>query len=428
MPTRLDIPIAPAVLPSGMRISDQGGSVSLASFSPPLKVKLLVLQGTPFCNIDCGYCYLPDRDSPHRMSPTVMEATIRNIVDSGLLGDNLCIAWHAGEPLVAGTAFYRRAFACIDSVIDGRCPVHHSIQTNAMLIDEEWCALFAEHRVRVGVSIDGPAEIHDRYRKTRDGKGTHAKAMRGVEQLRSKGVPFHGIAVVTASSLPYADEIFAFFLNAGFSDVGFNIDECEGEHRSSTICPEQERGFETFLRRMLELSQTWGGRLRIREFDQARRMIVEGLDPVHVSARRYPHNAQVLPLEILAVDHAGNFSTFSPELLGQPQSEYADFVFGNVLSDKLACVFSNPRFQNTYRQIVVGLERCRRECEYFELCGGGAPANKLYETGAFGSAETAYCRNVVRTPIRLMLAHLEDSLHRDVVHISPSRFLEANDG
>jgi uncharacterized protein len=117
----------------------------------------------------------------------------------------------------------------------------------------------------------------------------------------------------------------------------------------------------------------------------------------------------VLPLEILSVDHAGNFSTFSPELIGQDCPEYGDFVFGNVLDDPIAAMFSNPAFRRTYAQILAGVERCRRECEFFELCGGGAPANKLYENASFDSTQTAYCRSAVMAPLRIML----DALERD---------------
>jgi uncharacterized protein len=407
---RLSLSAVRTALRSRLRAPDGASDLGIASFSPPLQVKLLVLQSTPFCNIDCTYCYLPNRGSTARMTLPVIEAAVRNVLDSGLVGERLSIAWHAGEPLTAGLEFYRRAFACIDAVVAGRFPVRHSIQTNAMLIDQDWCDLFAERGIKVGVSVDGPAFIHDRNRKTRDGRGTHAKAMQGVGHLLRNAIPFHAIAVVTAVSLKHPDEIFGFFLAEGFRDVGFNIDELEGERRHSTIGREHERDFQRFLQRMLELSTAVHGRLRIREVDEARKVILRGLDPVLVSGKRYPHNAQVLPLEILSVDHAGNFSTFSPELLGQPSREHNDFVLGNVLEESVASVFSQPEFRGIYRQIAAGVERCRRECEYFELCGGGAPANKLYENGSFDSAETAYCRNVVMAPLRLMLSELERRL------------------
>jgi uncharacterized protein len=406
---RLSLSSVRAVLRSRDRAAQGAAALGIASFFPPLQVKLLVLQPTPFCNIDCTYCYLPNRASTERMSLPVVEAAIRNVIDAGLVSERLSIAWHAGEPLAAGLEFYRRAFACIDAIVAGRYPVRHSIQTNAMLIDQDWCDLFARHGVKVGVSVDGPAFIHDRNRRTRDGRGTHAKAMRGIGHLLRNAIPFHAIAVVTPVSLQHPDEIFEFFLAEGFREVGFNIDEREGERRHSTIGREHEHDFQRFLQRMLELSIAADGRLRIREVDEARKVILRGLESVRIGGKRHPHNAQVLPLEILSVDHAGNFSTFSPELLGQPSREHNDFVLGNVLEESVASVFSNPQFQSMYRHIAAGVERCRRECEYFELCGGGAPVNKLYENGSFASTETAYCRNVVMAPLRLMLASLEQS-------------------
>jgi uncharacterized protein len=405
--TRLSLPLVRAALRLKSRPQERLAGLAATSFDPPLKVNLLVLQATPFCNIDCSYCYLPDRDSLQRMDPAVMQAAIHSIADSGMLGDTLRVVWHSGEPLVAGHEFYRRAFACIDQAIAGRCVVQHSFQTNAMLIDRNWCDLFAEHHARVGVSIDGPEHIHDRHRRTRDGKGTHAKAMRGVACLLERGLPFHAIAVVTAASLEYADEIFDFFRAAGFQEVGFNIDEREGVHRESSIGPREELQVERFLARMLELSTLARGRPRIRELEEARQAILRGLPPVKIGGRAYPGNSQVVPFDILSVDHAGNFSTFSPELLGQPAREHGDFVFGNVLTDPIASAFSDPRFLAVYAQINAGVERCRRECDYFELCGGGAPANKLYENGSFESAETSYCRSVVIAPIRIALADLE---------------------
>jgi uncharacterized protein len=344
------------------------------------------------------------------MSLPVIEATIKNVIDSGLIGERLSIAWHAGEPLTVGRKFYEEAFHCIDMAVAGRYPVHYSIQTNAMLIDQDWCELFGAHQVQVGVSVDGPAFIHDQHRKTRDGKATHAKAMRGVGYLLRNRIAFHAIAVVTASSLAYPEEIFEFFLEEGFAEVGFNIDEREGERRESTIGAQQEPAFYRFLERLQQLSAANGHRLQIRELDEARKVLLRGLGAVQIGGVRYPHNAQVLPLEILSVDHCGNFSTFSPELLGQSREQYNDFVFGNVLEDRVSAIFSNPHFTAMYRQVMDGVDQCRSQCEYFELCGGGAPANKLYENGTFSSTDTAYCRSVIMAPLRLALADLEQRL------------------
>jgi uncharacterized protein len=92
------------------------------------------------------------------------------------------------------------------------------------------------------------------------------------------------------------------------------------------------------------------------------------------------------------VDHRGNFASFSPELLGLGSAHYGDFFLGNVETDSLAAAARSPRFAAIHRDIVAGVEQCRRECPYFPFCGGGAPVNKYCENGSFASTETLFCR------------------------------------
>lgn len=390
-------------------IAAPSGHVGLSSFDPPIAVRLLVLQPTPFCNLDCDYCYLPDRAARDRMSPAVVEATLTNIIRAGLLPDRLSVVWHAGEPLAVPPAFYREAFDCIRSVLGGRCPVRHSIQTNATLIDPAWCELFRAYDVRVGVSLDGPARIHDRHRVDRRGLGTHAKVLEGIDQLRRHGIPFHVIAVATDASLDAPEEIFGFFRDQGIPEVGFNIDEREGRHARSSLGDVPGTRVDRFFATLARLSRESGGAVRIRELEGAREAIVHPAEGIRVDGRLMPRNPQVLPLEILTVDWSGRFSTFSPELIGQPHLDPPGFVFGNVLTDELADLPDHPAFLAAYDAIRRGVERCRAECEYFECCGGGAPANKFYENGTFASTETVYCRASIQGPLRIALGALEAS-------------------
>ena len=104
-------------------------------FQPALQTRLLILQATPFCNIDCDYCYLPDRASTARMSVATARLAARRLREDGLLGDALSVVWHAGEPLAMPVSFYAEAIAAIEAEIGAHCQVTHSIQTNATLID-----------------------------------------------------------------------------------------------------------------------------------------------------------------------------------------------------------------------------------------------------------------------------------------------------
>jgi len=197
-------------------------------------VELLIIQPSPFCNINCDYCYLPERDSHNRMSISTFKQTIERLLADGLIGERLSIVWHAGEPLALPLSFYKEAFETLSSLVDpGK--IGHSMQTNGMLINDEWCNFIRAHGIRLGLSIDGPAFIHDAHRKTRGGKGTHAQVIRNVELLRKRGIDFHVIAVVTEQALNFADEVFQFFLDLGVRQVGFNIEELEGVNRTSSM-------------------------------------------------------------------------------------------------------------------------------------------------------------------------------------------------
>src|SRR5499426_2697846 len=196
---------------------------------------LLVLQPTPFCNLDCTYCYLPDRSNRKRMRPEVLERTFARVAESDLVSRPYTVVWHAGEPMVLPAAFYEAAFATAARFAHPEHGIVHSFQTNATLIDEHWCDLFLRFDVRVGVSVDGPAFLHDARRTTRSGRGTHSRVMRGIDALRRAGVPFHVITVLTREALDYPDEIHAFYVEHGIEHVGFNVEEIEGPNVCSSL-------------------------------------------------------------------------------------------------------------------------------------------------------------------------------------------------
>jgi uncharacterized protein len=127
-------------------------------------LELLVLQPTPFCNLDCSYCYLPDRQSTRRMSRDTLEATFRWAFASGLARQPFTLLWHAGEPLVLPVAYYEEATELLNRHNEQRVPVLQSFQTNATLLSAEWCEFLQRHHVHLGVSVDGPDFLHDRTR------------------------------------------------------------------------------------------------------------------------------------------------------------------------------------------------------------------------------------------------------------------------
>lgn len=144
------------------------------------QIQLLVVQPTPFCNIDCRYCYLPDRSSKAVVADETLGNLFRQVFASGWASDGLSVVWHAGEPMVLPIDFYRRAGALIDRLRPPSLTVRQSFQTNGTLIDDAWCEFFAEMQINVGVSIDGPQLLHDKNRVTRSGRGTFDRTIAGI--------------------------------------------------------------------------------------------------------------------------------------------------------------------------------------------------------------------------------------------------------
>jgi uncharacterized protein len=118
-----------------------------------------------------------------------------------------------------------------------------------------------------------------------------------------------------------------------------------------------------------------------------------------------------MPLRILSVDCRGRVSTFSPELLGIPNALYNDFTFGQVGKDDLQAIRASDPFQRLASEIQRGVEACARDCEFFSVCGGGAPSNKYFENGSFTSTTTMYCQTSIQLPIQVVLSGLERQLN-----------------
>jgi uncharacterized protein len=123
------------------------------------QIQLLVVQPTPFCNIDCRYCYLADRANKSVVSSETLKNLFTQVFASGWAEPGLSVVWHAGEPMVLPVAFYRDAFAMIDGLKPAGLPIKHSFQTNGTLINDAWCDFIAEAEISIGVSIDGPRHV-----------------------------------------------------------------------------------------------------------------------------------------------------------------------------------------------------------------------------------------------------------------------------
>lgn len=368
--------------------------------------KLIILQPTPFCNIACEYCYLPSRNSTKRMSREVAKRVFEQVFASEYF-DAVTFVWHAGEPLVLPTDYYKEMFDIANTVNQkfGKT-FRHNIQTNGTLIDDDWVKLIEKYDIQIGISVDGPKFIHDKYRVNRSGKGTHDKVMAGIRKLQNAQLDFGVIMVLTAYALDFPDEIFDFFVSNDLRDLAFNVEEIEGTHSSSSLqMHDSIDKYKKFMKRVLTLTDQASVPLYIREWNTT---ITALLAPLGDDQNLIESTNR--PLHILTVSHAGDFSTFCPELAGTSSQKYSNFIMGNILKDPIESIFDNPVFQSVNNEIQAGIQLCKSTCQYWDFCGGGNPGNKFFEHGRFDVSETMACRLQKQALIDVTIEYLEDRI------------------
>ncbi|WP_299224113.1 cyclophane-forming radical SAM/SPASM peptide maturase GrrM/OscB [uncultured Psychroserpens sp.] len=374
---------------------------------------LLIFQGTPFCNIDCRYCYLPNRLDKRVISTETIKKTIDLLLTSNLIGKELSIVWHCGEPLVIPIEQYKTFFDTISKALKNKpITVKHSFQTNGLLINKNWVRFFKKQNINLGLSIDGPETINDVNRITRSGKGTYNTLNKSLKILRDNDIDFHVIAVITKESIDKADELYDFFKALGISRLGLNIEEIEGSNTKSSFIENYNKNkvfnfFNTLYNKQLNDKDP----LYIRELDRVKKRILYADLDKKALDKRYINGQEITPFKILSVDVEGNLSTFSPELMGQKSKDFNDFLFGNIFSmNNINEMLSNTAFKQIYRDITSGVKKCIDTCQYYDFCGGGSPSNKFFENGTFDSTITYNCKASTQIPLNVVLNKLSEEL------------------
>jgi len=164
------------------------------------------------CNLDCSYCFFLKKaalypESAFRMSDEVMERYVRQVVEAGLPS----IAWQGGEPTLMGLDFFRRAMAVEKKCLKPGQSVENTLQTNGILIDAEWCRFLRDNSFLVGISLDGPAHLHDVYRKDKAGNPTFDKVVHAVRLMQRHGVEFNILCTVNAVNSRHPLDVYRFF-------------------------------------------------------------------------------------------------------------------------------------------------------------------------------------------------------------------------
>ena len=184
----------------------------------PLAFNLMIKPAGSLCNLDCHYCYYLDKaEIYHGRQPKMSLEMLETITEQYIQANDVpevTFNWHGGEPLVMGLDFYKKAVEFQQKYASGKI-IHNTIQTNGTLITHEWAAFFREHNFLVGISIDGPADIHDKFRKDKGGQPTFDKVMQGLTILRQRGVEFNTMTTINKASEGRGVEVYQFLKSIG---------------------------------------------------------------------------------------------------------------------------------------------------------------------------------------------------------------------
>jgi uncharacterized protein len=318
------------------------------------------------CNLDCEYCYYRDKrdlyphSGPLRMSEDLLETYIAQHIAASA-GPEVAFSWHGGEPTTLGLDFFRKVVELQRRLKPAGWRIRNGIQTNGVLLDEEWARFIASERFGVGISLDGPAELHDAYRVTQGGRPSHQQAMRGYDLLRGVGVQPDVVCVVHSLNVRYPLTVHRFFRDIGCTCLGFLpvVERAPGTAAGVTPHTPSAADYGEFLCKVFdEWSRRDVGRIAIQIVEEAARPAM-GLE--HSLCVFRPTCGQ-----IPVIEHNGDYF---------PCDHYVDreHRLGNILETPLNDLLDSQAQRTFGDSKRDALPRCCRDCEVLAMCNGGCP-------------------------------------------------------
>ena len=214
---------------------------TISPFARPLYVMLKPVGAA--CNLTCNYCYYLEKSNLYKhqpkrqMSEELLERFVKDYIEAQTMNE-VVFTWHDGEPTLRPLSFYQKAVELQKKYAGGRV-IHNSLQTNGTLLTDEWCRFLKENNWLVGISIDGPEELHDRYRRDSQGKPSWKRVMEGIRLLQHYGVEWNAMAVVNRYNADHPQAFYRFFKSIGCQYIQFtpiverNVQHADGRHLAS---------------------------------------------------------------------------------------------------------------------------------------------------------------------------------------------------
>ncbi len=326
----------------------------------------------PLCNLDCKYCFYLEKealfpsDENFKMNDEVLETYVRKYIQSQNTPE-IQFAWQGGEPTLMGLDFFRKVTALQRQYANGR-PVHNAFQTNGTNLDDEWCEFFAREKFLIGLSLDGPKHIHNRYRVDKGGAGSHERVMNALRTLKKWRVEFNTLTCVTRQSPDEAVEIYDFLKQQGVQFMQFipiveRIDGLEGS--AVTSWSVSSEGFGDFLNAIFdEWIKADIGRIFVNIFD-VMLSAWSGMEPgLCTFARRCG--------QAVAMEHDGGVYSCDHYV-------YPSHFLGNIMDISLEEMIYSPAQVKFGNDKWDALPKVCRECDFLFACNGECPKHRFID-------------------------------------------------
>lgn len=354
--------------------------MNIAPFARPAYVMAKPVGS--LCNLACRYCYYTEKGKlysgqhRHMMSDELLERFVRQYMEMQTTPDVL-FTWHGGEPLMRPVAFYRRALELQRKYAAGR-HVDNAIQTNGTLVTDEWASFFRENNFLVGVSIDGPQEFHDEYRKSRSGRPSFRQVVQGIRILNRYGVQWNAMAVVNDFNGDYPLDFYHFFKEQGCRYIQFTpVVERYYRHPDGRMLASPIEGATAEVTDFSVGAEQWGDFLCALFDEWVRHDVGEYFVQLFDSTLAGWMGVEPSVCSLAPVcGHAGAME-FNGDVYACDHYVFPEFKLGNIFRKTLSEMMYSPeqlQFGANKRQLLT--RQCR-ECEFLFACHGECPRNRF---------------------------------------------------
>lgn len=350
---------------------------------------MLAKPAGPICNLDCKYCFYLEKESfleevnGYKMNDRILEPFIEKYISTQEIPE-IQFVWQGGEPTLRNLDFYRKVIF-YQKKYAGNKKIINSLQTNGVLLDEEWCGFLKENDFLVGISLDGPKEIHDSYRVDKGGKPTFERVMKSINLLKKYEIPFNILTCVTHYSAGKAREIYNFYKENGIDFIQFTpiiernpetTDIENGLKHGNVNYKETSNGVTDF-----SVKQGEYGRFLNEIFDI---WVKQDVGKIHVMNFEWALEAWLgLPSTIcifskecgraIAIEHNG-------DLYSCDHYVYPENKIGNILVDNPKELIESTNQKEFGRNKLAMLPKQCMECEVRFACNGECPRHRFDKT------------------------------------------------